>query len=70
MIPDTISTLRVSLWANTRYHKQKPISSKKFGWRFCQDFWCKIYAQGGGLYNLDQNLMALIFTKTVEHYLC
>jgi len=38
--------------------------------RFCQYFWCKIYAKGGGLYNLDQNRMAPIFTKTEEHYVC
>lgn len=55
---------------NTGCHIQKPISSKQYGWRFCQDFWYKIYAKGGSLYNLDQNLQALIFTKTEWDYIC
>jgi hypothetical protein len=33
----------------------KTDKQQKYGWRFCQDFWCKIYAKGGGLHNLDQN---------------
>jgi hypothetical protein len=45
-------------------HKQKPISRKNVEWRFCPYFWYKIYTNGGGLYNLDQNRMAPIFTKT------
>ncbi len=40
------------------------------GRRFCQDFWCKIYAKGGGLNSLDQNRLPPIFTKTEGHYLC
>jgi len=35
--------------------------------KFCQDFWTKIYAISGGLYNLDQNRMAPIFTKKERH---
>ena len=59
--------ISVSVSQNTGYHKQKPISSKKSGWRFCQDFWCKIYAKGGGLYNLDQNSRHRSLQKPGEH---
>ena len=48
----------------------KTDKQQKCGQRFCQDFWVKIYADDGGIYNLGQNQMAPIFTKTERHYLC
>jgi hypothetical protein len=51
-------------------HKQKPISSKNVGWRFCQDFWIKIYTQDGGIYNFGQNRRHRSLQKQGEHYLC
>ena len=50
--------------------KQKPISSKKLEWRFCQDFWTKIYSQDGGIYNFGQNRRHRSLQKQGEHYLC